>query len=432
MKVTRRQFLGLFLAGLATTIVDRFHVRGAGTFAQGIHDGLDMPMDPLRPFAAPGDRPKVVHCHYPGACSWNFSSGWYGDYVDQNAVNTMMDLGIQHASGHSGSLAAWLALFSRVNSGGYQAGQKIAIKVNLNNARSCDDSDNSIDALPQLLIALIRSLVSAGVAQQDIWIYDATYAGKTIPERFRQPIASAYPQVLFFGNPECSGVQPVVYSQSDQSLRLVFQDPGGHLSDRWLPDLLGQASYLINMPILKYHGISPVTLGFKNHFGSINNVMRAGSDNLHEFISPGSSLYEDDYSPLIDIYSNVNIYQKTVLTIGDGLYGARNGATTVPAPWNSFGNAAPQSLFFGVDPVAVDCVMADIVSAEQGVLGNSTYDYLCTAEAVNLGICEGTRSNPGGDPWQMPYGAGYVDIDYQRLALPLELEPRIYFPMIMN
>ena len=36
-------------------------------------------------------------------------------------------------------------------------------------------------------------------------------------------------------------------------------------------DLLIAARYLINMPIMKKHGMAGVSLTFKNHFGSIDN-----------------------------------------------------------------------------------------------------------------------------------------------------------------
>lgn len=44
-----------------------------------------------------------------------------------------------------------------------------------------------------------------------------------------------------------------------------------------------------------------------------------------------------------------------------------------------------------------------------------TYDYLLCAEEAGLGVCEGTRSDPGGNPLQEPYGSGYDDIEYIRV-----------------
>jgi hypothetical protein len=169
------------------------------------------------------------------------------------------------------------------------------------------------------------------------------------------------------------------------------------------------------MPILKRHGINPVSLGFKNHFGSINNITRAGDDDLHNYIRPSNPLYSPTYSPLVDIYQNPNIKDKTILTVGDALYGAFGATQAPPTSWNTFGDA-PNSFLFSKDPVAIDCVMVDFLVAE-GQVGNSAHDYLFCAEGVGLGVCEGTRADPGGNPWQMPYGSGYSKIAYTRVDL---------------
>jgi len=44
-----------------------------------------------------------------------------------------------------------------------------------------------------------------------------------------------------------------------------------------------------------------------------------------------------------------------------------------------------------------------------------TYDHLFCAQEAGMGLCEGTRSDPGGDPLQEPYGSGYDDIEYIRV-----------------
>jgi len=223
--------------------------------------------------------------------------------------------------------------------------------------------------------------------------------------------------MAFFGRGQCDDVRPVSYSQSVETLKIVFTDPDGNLSDRWLPDLLGQASYLINMPILKYHGIHPVSLGFKNHFGSLNNIIRGGADNLHEYINPKSSFYRPEYSPFVDLNNNVHIRDKTILVFGDALFGSRNGATQPPVPWNTFDSKAPNSLIMGIDPVAVDCVMVDLVNAEKNLGMEGAHDYLYCARDVGLGTCDGVRESPGGKPWIRNALDGYSTIDFIRLEI---------------
>ena len=66
--------------------------------------------------------------HDPDATSWDFSTSWYGDYVDQDVVNNMVDEGLKTLTGESTVADSWRALLP-----GYSHGKAIAIKVNLNN-----------------------------------------------------------------------------------------------------------------------------------------------------------------------------------------------------------------------------------------------------------------------------------------------------------
>jgi len=360
-----------------------------------------------------GISPRVVHARNADATNWS-GSGWYGSAVNQTVLEGMVQQGLQELTGKSAWGDIWNDLFSHVQPSGYQVGQKIAVKVSFNNSSgNCSDSDNAIDALPQPVKALIAGLVAAGVQQNDIWIYDATgSSGRAIPDRFRTPILSSYSSVQFYGSNACSGVNPVSHG-GDSSLTVQFADPGGILTDRLLTDVLYNATYVINMPVIKRHGIHPVSLGFKNHFGSINNITRGGNDNLHYYIDLGHALYSQTYSPMVDIFQNPNIRNKTVLTVGDALYGAFGATFVPPTSWNSFGDA-PNSLLFATDPVAIDCVMIDLLVAE-GRANNDAYHYLFAALTAGLGSCEGTIDNPGGNPWQTPYGSGYSTIDYLRI-----------------
>ena len=408
-------------------------VRGAGTAAQDftptasaylplVNRGAPpTPTNTPEPPPTPVDTPvpgvsRVVHIRNPNATNWS-GSGWYGSAVDQSVVTSMVQAGMLALTGESSWTGVWGNLFSRVQPSGYAVGQKIAIKVNLNNSSSnggCTASGNYIDALPQPVYGLLAGLTTAGVAEDDIWIYDATKLdGRLIPYRFYDPIHSSFAGVHFYGNDDCDWTVGCSHGGSPD-LTVSFSDP--RLTDRQLTDLLHDVTYLINMPILKRHGISPVTLGFKNHLGSVDNIIRAGSDNIHAFIDPDENEYSQSYSPLVDIYANPNIKDKTVLIAGDGLFGAAGAASPASQSWSDFGNDAPNSLFFAIDPVAIDCLMADLIESEFGNKAE-THDYLFCAEEVGLGVCEGTRASPGGDPWQLPYGSGYSKIEYVRTDL---------------
>jgi hypothetical protein len=339
---------------------------------------------------------KVVHVHAASATSWDFSTGWYGNYVNQNVVNNMVDEGVKQLTGQSSVATAWGTIIS-----GYSSGKAIAIKVNFNNSQ-CDDTDNLIDALVQPVNGVIKGLKTIGVQEQDIWIYDAI---RSISTRFKS--GCLYPQVHFF-DPGCG--ESATFSSNQPDAQITFGD--SRLTARKVTDVIVNATYLINMPIIKDHGISGVTLGFKNHFGSINQIMRSGEDDLHYYIAPDdSSHYRSTYNPLLDIYQNPNIRNKTRLIIGDGLYGAFGGTTnnTPPTRWQTFGNHASNSLFFALDAVAIDCVMLDILDAEPGYHPQrpEAEDYLRLASQAGIGIFE------RGNPWS----SGYSQINYQKFEL---------------
>jgi uncharacterized protein (DUF362 family) len=166
------------------------------------------------------------------------------------------------------------------------------------------------------------------------------------------------------------------------------------------------------MPIMKKHGMAGVTLGFKNHFGSINRC-----DLVHWSVDFGDGLYLPTYSGLVDIYNNPHFKNKTVLTIGDGLYGARiDNYSEIPSPWPTFDNHSPNSLFFSRDPVAIDCVMYDFLDAEGGVPDGSD-DHLKLANASGFGSFEHRDA-----------AHQYHTIDYRRIDL--DLVQQVYLPLV--
>jgi len=392
-KATRRQFLrGLavmtgWLAG--STLHHRLDVAAL--------DGADQdpPLTPRAylPLVCSRFPPvRVVHIYAAEATDWDFSTGWYGDCVRQDVVDEMVEQGLMQLTGATSVAAAWEDILPT-----YQPGQKIAVKVNLNNA-SPHDADNRIDALIEPVNALIRSLVTAGIQEEDVWIYDAI---RPMPPRFYD--RRQYTQARYFDSEGCAD-EEATFNLVDESLRVSFSKSALKTA-RWLTDLLYQATYVINMPILKRHGLHPVTLGFKNHFGSLNYLEGPGGDNLHPYIKPYDWRYSPAFSPLVDIYANPNVADKTVLTVGDGLFGASSYSDT-PVRWTTFGDEAPNSLFFSCDPVAIDCVMCDLLDAEWE-LDDAAYDYLRLAQERGLGTFE------RGDPW----GKGYAILEYVRVAL---------------
>ncbi len=353
---------------------------------------------------ANASKPRVVHVHSSQATNWDFSTGWYGDYVNQDVVYEMVDQGVMQLMGTTTRAAAWQALIPD-----YVSGQRVAIKVNLNNAGSRDDSDNIIDALIQPVNGVIRGLKEIGVSESDIWVYDAV---RWIPNRLRN--GCDFPGVQF------SGAWDTNAQGFSETERVTFEPPPGgpSLADQRISNVLVNADYLINMPIMKKHSGAYVTLSFKNHFGSIENCAA-----LHGYTLPSSNIYTPDYNPMVDIYNNPHFVGKTILTIGDGLYGCRPHNYAEPEPWVTFSNQAPNSLFFSQDPVAIDCVMYDFLEAEVGVQSGAD-DYLMLATQEGLGVFEHRAPGASGpEEW-------YSLIDYVYLDLDQDMDFRIYLSVV--
>lgn len=361
--------------------------------------------------------PRVVWVHDEDATNWDYGDDYYGreEYVGQNVVNNMTEQGLMALTGTNNVADAWRKLIPN-----YQPGQKIAIKVNLNAnwdvicdnrcETHCGYHDLRINALPQPVNALVRGLKQMGVAERDIWVYESS---KPITERFKKRIVNLYPHVTFFDSDYDGCQQSVGWGGSE----VDFHPPGGIAkpSSQSLTNVLVDADYLINMPIMKKHGGAGVTLSFKNHFGSIQSCWE-----LHDWVYGPASDYAGDhyssiYNPLVEIYQNTNIRDKTVLIVGDGLYGDKCSNNEKPERWDTFNNDSPNSLFFSTDPVAIDSVMYDFLKAEKCPgfwetvpLDISDYpdDYLPLAEDAALGVFE------HGDPWKG--SDGYTRIDFIR------------------
>lgn len=347
---------------------------------------------------------KVLHIHAPSVTNWGFDyDQYYGQTqalhlpgVNQGVVDAMIDRGVTGLLGlNSSQIAdAWRQLIPD-----YYPGKMVAIKANLNNSFSCSSNSDSIDAIAQPINAVARGLKIMGVRDQDIVVFDAI---RSFPDRVFNELL--YKNIQIHDN-GCQGFSST-WNSSDANAFIQFSPPSGSLPVVRLSDTIINADYLINMPIIKGHQISGVTLSFKNHFGTVNNP-----SGMHNQVSTSYSGI-NTYNALVDLYSNPHIREKTVLTIADGIYGSREFQNTPPQPWNTFGDHSPCSLFFSTDPVAMDCVLHDLLKAERGSAQPNTSDsYLKLAASSGLGVFQ------SGDPWRIPYGSGYSLIDYQRITM---------------
>jgi uncharacterized protein (DUF362 family) len=335
---------------------------------------------------------RVVHVHDPAATSWDFTAGWYGDFVDQDVVTAMVTEGLLALTGTQTLQGAWQALIPD-----FQPGEKLAIKVNFNNVSSDPPTTNRIDAIIEPVNGLLGGLIDYGFEPSDITVFDVTRSNWNfgiVPQRFVD--GCDFPGVSF--------VEWVSDAETfSDTAFLHFDPPAGTISDRPLANCVVEADYLISMPIGKAHDYAGVSLAFKNHFGSF---MRC--DYLHNHVFQSGAYWSADYNPLVELFLNHHIGGKTILTVTDCLYGNWEHLNTPPTPWPSFGDDAPNSIFLGTDVVAVDCVVTDVLAVEGSIPADAD-QYLVLASAAGLGVYERAVS-PG----------VYSVIDYVHLEAPFD------------
>ncbi len=326
-------------------------------------------------------QPTVVHVRDLAAVKWDEGDPLYWKYADQGVVDALMECGMLLLTGENDLAAAWKKIIPA-----YQPGDGIAIKVNFNTCSGKNDEDQQIDAIIEPVNSVIAGLITAGVKAEDIWVYDAS---RPIPDRFSRMVR--VPEVRFFDNG--AAFSAAGFNRSDDQVMVKFStkmpplEPGRPAVK--ITDLLVTARYLINMPLLKKHSTPGFTLGFKNHFGSINHP-----GFLHDYIGLDREYFSPDYNPLVDIFQNPNVGAKTVLTIGDGIFGYRGSDTGSPSGWDIFQGKYPASLFLSQDPVAIDCVMGDFIAAERG-LSDDAFAYLKLASELGLGVFDRSNQSDG-------------------------------------
>ena len=373
--------------------------------------------------------PRVVHVHHGRAARWPRTAGNYRDYLDQASIDRMLDQAVM-ALKDAGVDEAWRRVFPLAA----PATRKLAIKVNLNNATDpVEGAGDIIDAVPEPCIAVIKGFVRTGGLSANCTIYDAT---NTQPTRymatwFKNRVKAVFPDVKFQaagggegfadGNDDPwsgdSGDAPDPRTYVTWSPAYVSPPP-----DTRIAGVALSADYLVNVPIVKKHGQANVTLGYKAHLGSIDRA-----DRMHPWLFndvPEASVLADIMgSPVVPGDPSVrSLAQRTVLTVGDLLYGQPcKNFGVVPRPWAIFRNEWPSHLVVSDDPVAADSVMIDILEAEpatEGGCGSSrswARRYLQYAEAKGQGVHEHVALPQGQlfDPARMTYAR----IDYRFVDL---------------
>ncbi len=326
----------------------------------------DMPNQPIGE-ATGIFKGRVTWIRDISATPWDGTGEWWADSsgINQAEVDDMFSKSIMALTGASTEAKAWKKAFTYYNkthnrgNKGYNKSEAVVIKINLNNTTKQDDTDNNADASKQTVLALLRQLVNeAGVPQNKITVVDAI---RVIPDRIYNPCHNEFPDVIWVDIDGTNG------RTKNEWVTDAFTYAVKNQGNTNIPICIKNATYMINMPLLKGHEYAGVTLAAKNNYGSI--AARDHSNYLRVWRTEGPQ-----YSMLVDLMGTKELDGKTMLYIMDGLIAnytnTQDNNTDRCAFTNLFNGEWSASILMSFDEVAFESVGLDFLVSEYGpVLG---------------------------------------------------------------
>jgi len=239
-----------------------------------------------------------------------------------NQVNKLLTQAMENLFRVSKAEQAWKQLFNK--------NDIVGIKINCL-------AGKGISTRQELVDAIIEGLRTAGVSERNIIIWDR--ANRDL-EKAGYKIKTSRSGVKCYGNDQF-GYTSYIYE---------YGEAGSHLSNI----LVHQCTAIVNVPILKDHGIVGMTNALKNFFGAIHNPNKY-HDNRG-----------DPYIADVNMFSEIR--SKVRLTITDALTAQYEGGPPFMPQWAWNYNG----LIAGFDPVAIDTIGWDIIEQKRKEHGLQT------------------------------------------------------------
>lgn len=330
---------------------------------------------------------RVAWVQDRGATRWDGASGnWWSDAsTDQAAVDALLARTLQLYTGETSVAVAWNALFQHFNeahgrgSVGYQAGERVVIKINSNQDAGTGVWDNGGYNSPHLVYSVVRQLVEVvGVEGADVTIADPSrYIGNPIYDKIRSNPGADYQAVRFVVKPNLAKNGRVgAVADTGNVIHFVPPYPGDpNIRDHYPPTCNTEATYLINLALLRTHTLFGVTLSGKSYFGMVHNGTEFRPDKLHGSGVTTSPLGNPHCHPVL--LGDSELGGKTLLFVIDGLYTAIHQGSKSIVKWQTLGNDWCSSLLVSQDPVAVDSVAVDLLRNEPGMQIDALRQNVC-------------------------------------------------------
>jgi hypothetical protein len=320
--------------------------------------------DPPSPLGVPrGIVPgRVTWAHDPTAVSWDGTGSWWTDTNNnQSVIDRLVSRSIRGLTNEKIDAQAWSSIFHHFNrsrgrgNSGYKAGEKIAIKANLNNTKDHGTIER-LNSSPHSLLSLVRQLTGPGrVPSSSITVFDSS---RFIPSNLYDKIHHEFPAVVFVDHIGGDGRLRAEFKPNAIPFSVESHNATG------LDTTVVEAAYLIDAAVLRAHVSTGVTLCAKNLFGA-TSINPDWHKNAHDGFRPnrdGSA----SYSAFTDFLGHKDLGEKTMLFIIDGLYGNDNVDGPPHRKWKMepFNDAWPNSIFMSFDGVAIDSVGFDFLISE--------------------------------------------------------------------
>lgn len=234
--------------------------------------------------------------------------------IDTDLLINLLDKGIQTYFQKDNVLEAWSEIA--------QPGEVIGLKVN------CLSGPGGTH--PELVNAISERLCQIGIKEQNIIIWD----------RLSEDLENGGFKVMSRGNKiRCFGNDFVGFSSEFE----IFGSAASLVSKTMTEICDG----VINLPVLKDHGIAGVTMSMKNMFGAIHNPNKYHLDVGDPYIA--------------DVYMLPSIRNRTRFTICDAINSQYEGGPSYMPHWTWPYNG----LMIGRDPVALDYLGWQLIEAER-------------------------------------------------------------------
>jgi uncharacterized protein (DUF362 family) len=252
--------------------------------------------------------------------------------IDTPTVRSMLAKGMCELTGASQDSDAWRSFISPQD--------VVGIKVNCSGAPEINSS-------PELILAIVESVLAAGVQAQNLYIYDRFESQMNIV-KYTQSVAKGVR--LATAEPEHSrgsilGYDPYTYVEVD------FFGEEDTRSNLFRP-ITEKFTKIINVPTMKEHRAAGVTGCLKNlAYGSFSNVARSHQREV-----------SNTYSFIGTLNTVEPLRSRTVLNVMDGLRSLWHGGPFLQSPQFLF---FPKRIVLGTDPVAMDHTLIEMIEEKR-------------------------------------------------------------------